>query len=210
MKKILRNALLASTALTFCAFSASAQEETGATEEAVLRGLRGAMEAVNLPLKVAKERAEDLYAYNGGADISGSGLNLGTNQYISYLSICSKYFIKMTFAGSRFNSSDVTGTDEVPLPKEIMGKTIYLVPVMAANDYLITTWECVTNFTLSQSMFKGDTKAGVKMQESTSTATRSILSKYTTDPVLQKCVYVADTSDFTAVGTAAGTCYTEG
>lgn len=221
--RVALGALLASSAIG----SGYALEKNGAIEESVLRGLRGAMDAIVLPVQVAKERAEDLYSYNNGVPLTANQtnslyylnlLNADTgrtnssveniNDYLQNLNICQNYWIHIQFKGGRFDSDNLqanpaNATAETPLPMEIYGKTLYLVPVYATNNYKITAWECITNFTLSKSIFKGDTTRGTKMRDDTTVATRSILSKYTDDPVLQKCVYMED-SQWNVAKLAAG------
>ena len=198
MNIIRKRQFLLGVLLSTCAVAAAnAFETVGSVEDSILRGLRGGLRAIELPINVGRERAEDLYTYNHGANLEDA-LNLGTNEYIAEFKICEEYWLKVSFTGavddasSRWDSEEISGTTEVPLPAEILGKTIFFVPVLNANDYKITTWECVTNFNLDQSIFKGDTGAGVRPGVGlldTETAVRSTLTKYTTDPIMQKCVY---------------------
>lgn len=215
MSKLLKNKIILGALLSSCALSAGAV--VGDVEDSVMRGLRGAMSAVDLPMRVARERSEDLYAYNvqngDGAQALGAAVDLltgATNQYISALSICTNYFVKMTFAtGTRFESGEMSGAT-VPLHESMFGKIILHVPVYDTNDYRITTWECLTNFTMDNAIFQGDSKEGTQMQANadTATAVRSIISKYTNDPISEKCVYSASGagSVWDVVLAAAGTC----
>ena len=188
-------------------FSVSAGA-VGSVEDSVMQGLRGGLEAVSLPLRVARERAEDLYIYNSVDALSDALDLVGTNDYINDLVICNGYFVKLTFVGASFDSGTVGGTDLVVIPKSLQNTVIYLVPVYnddPSNDAMITTWECVSNFTLAGRVFQGDAKTGVDMDGVTTTATRSLLTKYTDDPILEKCIYASGTV-WDAVESAAGDC----
>ncbi len=192
--------------LFFASASAFASSErVGSAEDAVLRGLRGALSAISTPVDVALARAEYQFSLNGGADITPSAINLLTgaaaNDYISALSICKKYFVKLTFQAARFNSGEISGTTTIPLPEAVFGKIIYLVPVAESGDSQITTFECMTNFTLANPIYQGDTGSGIDMDGTTDTATRSLLAKYTDHPILEKCIYLDSTAWATATAT---------
>lgn len=186
-----------------------ASEETGEVESSVLRGLEGALLAVELPLRVATERAEDRFRYESGDDTNVIDLTAG-NDYIADLVICTKYWVKLTFVGARFNDGKVAGAT-VPLPESVFGKIIYLVPVHGDDDSMITTWECVTNFTIDNAIYQGDSGGGIDLDDGlaedggSATATRSILAKYTDDPILEKCIY-ASGDIWSGLSSAAGTC----
>lgn len=205
--------LLAGTILSACAFSANAYTETvGATEDSIMRGLRGGLKAIALPIDVAIERAEDLYTYNGGAALTSNQTNTkfyldlltdtaevatttdNYNDYLQNLNICENYWIQVQIKDARFDSDNVMEadgyTEEVPLPKEFLGKTMYFVPVYAATNYKITNWECITDFNMLKSIFKGDSRRGTKMWDNSTVATRSVLAKYTDHPVIEKCMYM--------------------
>ena len=192
-------------ALVLCLVSSAfaATEKVGSAEDAVLRGLRGALSAIEKPINTAIARAEYKYSLKGGSDLDAA-INMlsGSNDYISALSICEKYFIKLTFPSSRGGSGEIAGTDVIPVPKAVLSKTIYLVPVAESGDSGITTFECMTNFTLGNAIYKGDARAGIDMDGATDTATRSLLAKYTDHPILEKCIYL-DSADWTTA-TATG------
>lgn len=207
------------------AVSASASERVGSVEDSVLRGLRGGMRAIDLPLRVARERAEDLYGYYHGDEL-GTGQAAGVapayfdqlkegaiNSYIQKLSICSKYWVRFQWESDRPTKIADGGVAEiagatVPLPETMFDKEIYLIPVHDENDYRITTWECATNFTLDHSIFKGDSKRGAEMNDTTAVALRSIITKYTDDPIMEKCVF-AQGAIWTAIVSGAGSCEAE-
>lgn len=163
-------------------------------EQSILRGTRGAMEAIDLPLQVATERAEDLYENTGGSDLSAylEILSSSTaNQYVQTINICPKYWIQTVFANGRFDSTAISGTATIPLPEILWGKSIYFIPVMDENNYRITTWECITNTYIDNSVFQGDSRAGTNMDESASIGTRATIAKYSSHPIIQKCIYLS-------------------
>ncbi len=216
MSKLLKNKIIIGALLSSCALNASAV--VGDVEGSVLRGLRGAMDSVQLPVETARERASDLYAHmvqNGaGAQALTAYVNLladgHNNQYVQTLGICTNYFVKLKFASAdRFDSTAISGTATIPLPEMLWDKEIYYVPVYDVNDYRVTTWECVTNVTMG-AVFQGDSTEGTQMQPlaATATAVRSIIAKYTKDPVTEKCLYSAGGvgSVWAQIITAAGTC----
>lgn len=179
---------------TFCVLPSSADDGTNEVEDYIVLGLRGTLKAIELPLSVARGRAEDLFTYKGGTALDNA-LDVGSNEYFSQLRICTNYWIKLQFPSARANSDEISGTDEIPTPPVTFGKIIYLVPVYDNGDYRITTWECVTNLGLDRSTFKGDSKAGADMDGSVSTASRALLAKYTNDAILEKCVYAEGTTE---------------
>lgn len=192
---------------TCFALTAFASERVGSAEDAVLRGLRGGLKAVETPVGVALSRAEYQYQLNGGATL-GSAINLVTatnaNDYINQLRICKEYFVHLKFQSTRFDSSEISG-GEVPLPESLSSKEIYFVPVAESGDTQITTFECITNFTLGDAMFQGDQKTGVAMHATDNV--RALLAKYTDHAIMEKCIYLvpADWTTATAVG-VTGAC----
>lgn len=182
-----------------------ASERVGSTEDAVLRGLRGGLKAVVTPVDVALSRAEYQYKLNGGADL-GAKIALVTsgtaNDYIAELEICKKYFVKLKFQSARFDSDEITGGTVIPLPEPIFDKEIYFVPVAESGDSQITTFECITNFTLDEAVFQGDQKTGLEMHATDSA--RAILAKYTDHAIIEKCIYL-DSTDWDTVIAASVT-----
>lgn len=214
-------------ALTHSGFSANARTTGDAAIPVTVvnadwvERLAGALKAIERPLNVATERTEDLYLYHGGRFLTDS-TNVPTffnllnnpadatapedvNEYLQELAICEKYWVKAKFyEDDAFEGAG--GLIQSSVPDALHGTKIYLVPVVyiglgrdPKRNYLITTWECITDFRLMRDDVEVTTAdGGAATEQVTKVLKRYPFSGYTTHPYLEKCTYTpyaADASD---------------
>ena len=135
--------------------------------------LSSTLKAIERPINVATERAEDLYLYNGGSFLTNAArqpthLNLlinpadaassdEINDYLQELRICEKYWVKAKLYDADAFAGAGNLLTQHSVPVEFAGTNLYIVPVVyigslnnkPKRNYLITAWECLTDLKIT-------------------------------------------------------------